>query len=54
MFSFDEDCWGYTIYKDGKPLFDIGLFDDLEPTDETRGMVSEMVDALNKESVGKV
>lgn len=50
MFTFEESQneGEFIIFEDGKPVFDICPYED-KTQDENRGMVSCMVDALNKE-----
>lgn len=50
MFTFEEIGVAFIIYRDGKPMFDIIPYTDGHATDEVRGMVACIVDALNKES----
>ncbi len=50
MFTFEETGVVFVIYVDGKPIFEIVSWHDGDITDEDRGMVACMVDALNKES----
>jgi len=49
MFTFEEDGQGeFGIYREGTLIFVVEPMHD-KPTNEDRGMVSVMIDALNKE-----